>query len=408
MATIITSLDIGSSQVKGVVATPKKDGTLSVVTAFKQPSQGFKRGVLTDVEDASQCLRSITQDLERISKSATKNVFLNFSSEQVWSRMSRGIVAVARADQEIQQDDIDRVVQASRAVKLANNKLVLHNVVREFFVDDVGDIADPLGMTGNRLEVSTLIVEAFAPHVNALLKNAERAGLTVGGVIFNPLASARASLSKRQKDLGVLLVDFGFGTTTIAVYEEGKVLHTRCIPIGMGYVTNDIAIGFTTSIAIAEKLKTGYGYAIARTIPKKETINLSDLDPSAHGDISKRFLCEIIEARLEQIIDVISKDLVTLGRTVQLPGGVVLTGGGVKLPGITEYMREKLHLPIQVGFPDLTPFEITTPTYHDLLDDPEFSSALGLLLWGMSEEKKEVWGSKFSDRAMSFMKNLIP
>ena len=408
MATTITSLDIGSAQIKGVVATPKKDGTLSVITAFKQPSQGFKRGVLVDIEDAGQSLRSIAQDLERISKSATKNVFLNFSSEQVVSRMSRGIVAVARADQEIQQDDVDRVVQAARAVKLANNKLVLHNVVREFFVDDVGDIADPLGMTGNRLEVSTLIVEAFAPHVNILLKNAERAGLNVGGVIFNPLASARSILSKRQKDLGVLLVDFGFGTTTIAVYEEGRVLHTRCIPIGMGYMTNDIAIGFTTSIAIAEKLKTGYGYAIAHTIPKKEMINLSDIDASAHGEISKRFLCEIIEARLEQIVEVIQKDLAALGRAVQLPGGVVITGGGVKLPGLTEYVREKLKLPTQVGFPDLTPFEITAPTYHDLLDDPEFSTALGLLLWGVQEEKKETWNSGFFDTVKSFMKNLTP
>ena len=408
MATIITSLDIGSAQIKGVVATPKKDGTLSVITAFKQPSQGFKRGVLVDVEDASQSLKNVAQDLERISKSATKNVFLNFSSEQVLSRMSRGIVAVARADQEIQQDDVDRVVQASRAVKLANNKLVLHNIVREFFVDDVGDIADPLGMTGNRLEVSTLIIEAFAPHVNILLKNAERAGLTVGGVIFNPLASARAILSKRQKDLGVLLVDFGFGTTTIAIYEEGKTLHTRCIPIGMGYMTNDIAIGFTTSIAIAEKLKTGYGYAMSHTIPKKEVINLADIDASAHGEISKRFLCEIIEARLEQIIEVIQKDLITLGRTVQLPGGVVITGGGVKLPGLTEYVREKLKLPTQVGFPDLTPFEITAPTYHDLLDDPEFSTALGLLLWGIQEEKKETWNSGFLDTVKSFMKNLTP
>jgi len=408
MATIITALDIGSSQIKGVVAAPKKDGALSVITAFKQPSQGFKRGVLVDVEDASQSLKNVAQDLERISKSATKNVFLNFSSEQVWSRMSRGIVAVARADQEIQQDDVDRVVQASRAVKLANNKLVLHNIVREFFVDDVGDIADPLGMTGNRLEVSTLIVEAFAPHVNILLKNAERAGLTVGGVIFNPLAAARSTLSKRQKDLGVLLIDFGFGTTTVAVYEEGKTLYTKCIPIGMGYVTNDIAIGFTTSIPIAEKLKVGYGYAISRTIAKKETINLADIDSSAHGEISKKFLCEIIEARLEQIMDIISKDLTTLGRALQLPGGVVITGGGVKLPGLTEYVREKLKLPTQVGFPDLTPFEITTPTYHDLLDDPEFAPALGLLLWGMHEDKKEAWDSGFFDKFKSFMKNLTP
>lgn len=406
MASIITSLDIGSSQIKGIVATPKKDGTLSVITAFKQPSQGFKRGVLVDVEDASASFAALAADLERISKSATNNVFVNVNSEHIWSRMSRGIVAVARADQEIQQDDVDRVVQASRAVKLLQNRLVLHNIVREYFVDDVGDVADPLGMTGNRLEVSTLIVEAFAPHVNILLKNLERANLNVGGVIFNPLASARTVLSKRQKDLGSLLIDFGFGTTTIAIYEEGKALHVKCLPVGMGYVTNDIAIGLTTSISIAEKLKTAYGFAVAKEIPRKEMINLQDVDSSAHGEISKKFLCEIIETRLAEIIELVNNELKALGRTLQLPGGVVITGGGVKLPGLTEFVRAELRLPTQIGFPDLAEFEIANPTYHDLLDDPEFSTAIGLLVWGKNEEKKPA--SNLLDVAKQFFKNLTP
>lgn len=258
MSTVITGLEVGSSYIRGIVVEERKDKTLSLLTAFKHPSAGIRKGVIVDAEEATSVLRDIAIDLQKISKRAIHNTFVNVNSEHIKARPSRGIVAVARADQEIHQDDIDRVIQASRAVKLTPNYLVLHNIVREYFVDDVGDIGDPNGMTGNRLEVSTLIIEAFAPHVNMLVKNLERVGFRIGGLIFNPLAAARAVLSKRQKDLGVLLVDFGFGTTSLAAYEEGKAVHAKSIPLGAGFVTNDIAIGLKTSIDVAEKLKTVY------------------------------------------------------------------------------------------------------------------------------------------------------
>ena len=404
MSNIITGLDIGSSQIKGIVATQKKDGTLSVVTAFKQPSAGFRKGVLVDVEEATCVLRDLVLDLEKVSKKAMSNVFVNVNTEHSKARLSRGIAAVARADQVIQQDDIERVTQASRAVKLPPNYMVLHNIVREYFVDDVGDITDPSGMIGNRLEVSTLIVEAFSPQINLLLKSLERVGIRVGGIIFNPLAAARSVLSKRQRDLGVLMIDFGFGTTSMVAYEENKVLHTKSIPIGAGYVTNDIAIGLKTSIDAAEKLKIMYGCALAREISRKEAVRLSEVEPSNTHEVPRRFIAEIIEVRLAEIVELLNNELKAIGRSVQLPGGVVISGGGVKLAGMTDLIKQELKLPVHIGFPNLDRFEITNPEHRTLVDDPEFATAVGLTLWGASTEGHPS-GTGF---LKNFLKNLIP
>jgi cell division protein FtsA len=405
MANLITGLDIGSSEIKCVVAEPKKSGTLSVITAFKQPSVGIRHGVLVDAEDGLGALDAVVSDLQKISKSATRNVIVSFQSPEVKARTSRGVAAVARPDKEIQPDDIERVTQASRAVKMMPNSFVLHNVIKEYFVDEIGDIIDPLGMTGSRLEVVTLIVESFAPQVNSLLKVLEKLRVGVSGVIFNPLASANAVLSKKQKELGVLLVDFGAGTTSLAVFEEGKALHVKSLPVGSAYVTNDVAIGLKTPIDLAEKLKTTYGSAVAKDVNRRETVKLSDVDGETPGEISRHFLAEIIEVRLAEILGLVNNELKVLDREVQLPAGAVLTGGGVKLPGLLDLVKSELKLPVQMGFPNLGQFDIVNPTHKELLDDPEFSCAVGLTLWGLTEDKRpQITASGLR----SFIRNLMP
>lgn len=407
MAKIITGLDIGSSQIKGLVVEKKKNDALAVLTAFKHPSAGFRKGVLVDAEEALKVFRDIIVDLEKFSKRAVKNIFVNINGEHIKPRFSRGIVAVSRADQEIQEDDVDRVTQASQAIKLMPNYTILHNIVSEYFVDDIGEIKNPVGMTGNRLEVAALVVEAFAPHIDNLARTLEKAGATIGGVIFNPLAASRAVLTKRQKELGVLFLDLGFSTTSLTVYEEGKVIHAKSIPVGSGYVTNDIAIGLKTSIDIAEKLKSSYGYALSKEVSRRDKIKLAEIDPSVKNDleISRRFLSEIIEIRLEEIFDLINNELKNIGRPVQLPAGVVMAGGGVKLPGVDELAKKELKLPVQVGYPDVDMFEVLNPAHRDLLDDPEFAGAAGLVLWGNEEIEKPI--SVF-EAVKNFLKNLIP
>jgi cell division protein FtsA len=404
MSQIITGLDIGTSQVKGVVAEVRKDGKISVLSVFKQPMQGFRKGVLVDVEDATQVLHGLFADLKKISKKAVQNVFVNVNSEQVKARTSRGVAAVARGDREIQSEDIDRVTQASRAVKLMPNSLVLHNIIKEYLVDDVGDISDPLGMNGSRLEVVTLIVEGFVPQVNILLKTLERLNVGVGGIIFNPLAAARSVLSKKQRELGVLMLDFGSGTTSMSVYEESKVLHVRSLPVGSGYVTNDIAIGLKTSIEMAEKLKTAFGCALAKNINRREMIDLSEVDGKSEGQISRHFLAEIIEIRLVEVLDMVRGELKTLG-DIQLPAGAIITGGGVKLAGMTDLVKQELKLPVQIGFPNLNDFDILNPAHREMLDDPEFSAAAGLILWGRTEGEEPVSSAQ---AVTNFFKNLLP
>lgn len=404
MSHFITSLDIGSAQIKCIVAAQKKDGTFSIITAFKQPSVGIRKGVIVDAGDATEVLRNVATDLERLSKRAAQNVFVNMQSEYVRARPSRGIVAVTRVDQKILQDDIERVTQASRAIKLLPNYLVLHNIIREYLVDEVGNIEEPVGMTGNRLEVNTLIIDAFAPHVNLLARTLERAGMGVGGIIFNPLAASRAVLSKRARELGVVLVDIGGGTTSLVVYEENKVVHAKSFPIGSGYVTNDIAIGLKVSIDTAEQLKIAHGSAIAKDISRRDAIRLSELEGTLTGDVSKRFLAEIIEVRLAEIFELIHNELKYLGK-LQLPAGVVITGGGIKLHHMPEFVKQQLKLPVQVGYPLLTAFEVPNPAHEELLSDPEFATALGLVLWGTDEVVKSA---PISETIKHFFRNLMP
>ncbi|HXF44460.1 MAG TPA: cell division protein FtsA [Candidatus Paceibacterota bacterium] len=406
MANFVTGLDIGSSQMKCVVAEEGRDA-IEIVAALRHPSAGLRKGIIVDVEDATNMLRELVLDLQKISKRAVHDVYVNVSGEHIKSRVSRGTTVVSRPDQEIQQDDVERVLHSAKAVKLTQNHTVLHNIPREFFIDDVGDIENPLGMTGNRLEVSTVIVEVFAPQLNLLIKTLERVGLRIGGLIFNPLASGKAVLTQKQKELGVVLIDLGFGTTSLAVFEENKLVHAKTIPLGVGHVTNDIAIGFKMSVEGAEKMKLTYGFASAREVSRKDVINLSDFDPSLQGEGSKRFLAEVIEVRLAEILDLVNNELKSLGPTLQLPSGAVVTGGGVKMKGLTELVRKELRLPVHIGYPSLAGFEILNPTHQELLDDPEFATAVGLMLWAKSESRGA--GLRLSPKIVKeFLKRLMP
>lgn len=405
MGRVITGLDIGSSHIRGIIASESKEGRLSVISAFKQASRGLRRGVVSDPEDFTNSMRELIVDLQKVSRGAAQNIFINFQSEHIRARVSRGIAAVARADREIQEEDVDRVNQASQAVKLQSNFVILHNIVREYIVDDVGDIKNPVGMTGSRLEASSLLIEVFGPKIDMLVRAVEKAGGSVGGIIYNPFAASNAVLTKRQKDLGVLLIDFGFSTTSFVVYEEGKIMYAKTIPIGAGSVTNDIAICLKTSIDIAEKLKLTYGSAFSRDISRRDMIKLSEFDPKNSSEIAKRYLSEIVEVRLAELLELVNNELKSLGRAAQLPGGVVMVGGGVKIAGLEELVRHELKLATQTGFPSLEEFEIINPTHRDMIDDPEFATALGLVLWGKEEHFSPVKRGGFFK---NFLKNLIP
>ena len=398
----ITGLDIGTASVKVVVAE-ERNGKPVVRAAFKEQSFGLRKGAIVDLAEASQAVNRALTEVKKISKAAAKNVYVNIGTPQVKVQASRGIVAVSRADTEIYQDDVERAVRASQAVNLSPNRTIIHTVTKEFIVDGVGDIAEPLGLSGSRLEVQSLIIDAFSPHVKTVMRVVELAGGEVAGLVFSPLVASRAALSKNQKDLGVLLIDIGFGTTGISVYEENKLVGVAKFPVGAGNISNDLAIGLKIPVAAAENLKLHYGYAIARDVGQKDVVDLKKFFPEAKGFVQRHFIAEIIESRLAEIFDFVDNELRIIGRHGKLPGGVVLVGGGSKMPGITELAKSELKLSSQIGVALDHEWELEGTNNSEFLEDPEFVSALGLVLWGMDGEG---WKTKSPFRKFS-IKNAI-
>ncbi len=403
----ILGLDVGSGSIKAVVAELGADNKISLLYAKERPSFGLRKGVVVDMEDAARAINGVLQEVKSFSKGAISNIYLNVGGPDVHSQISRGIIAVSRASSEIHQDDVLRAIQASEAVHLPSNRMILHTLTREFIVDGVSDIRDPLGMVGARLEVVSMIIDAFEPAVKNLMKCVELAGGSISGLIFSPLASSMSVLTKKQKELGAILIDIGYGTTGIAVYEENKLLHTTVFPFGAGHITNDLAVALKIDAEVAEKLKISYGFALAKEVSSKESIELKKININLKGAPSRKYVAEIIEARLGEICELINNELRLISKSGRLPGGVVLAGGGSKLPGIAELFRNELKLATQIGLPNPEYFEMNAGGMTEILESPEYVSVLGLLLWGRElRPNRNVITS--GNLLIRFLKNLLP
>ncbi len=381
----ITGLDIGTHTLKAAVAE-NINGKPVVRLVLKEPAQGVRRGVIVDLAEASHPINKIIGEIKKFSRAAAKNIYVNIGTQQIRSQASKGIVAVSRADTEIYPDDVERAVKASQAVNLGPNRTIIHTVTREFIVDGVGDIMEPLGLSGSRLEVNSLIIDAFAPHVKNIVRAVELAGGEVGGLVLTPLVAVRSALSKRQKDLGVVVLDIGAGTTGMSVYEENKLIGVAKFPVGGASVSNDLALGLKIPVPAAENLKLNYGYALSREVGNKESADLHKFLPEADHPISRKFIAEIIQARLEEIFDFVNAELRLIGKQGKLPGGVVLVGGGSKMPGLTELAKQELKLTSQIGVALEDEWKVEHEGFSEYLEDPEFVNALGLALWGVDGE----------------------
>ncbi|MEK9186579.1 MAG: cell division protein FtsA [Patescibacteria group bacterium] len=402
----IVGLDIGSQNIKTAVAEVKRDNKLNLIRVFRTPCQGIRKGVVDDIAEVTRSLNLALNEVKKISNQGAKNIFVSVGSHDVRTQSSRGIVAVSRANYEIYQDDIDRAVEASRAVNLPPNRLVLHALTQEYIVDGVGQLSNPLGMVGNKLEVNSLIVDAFSPNVKNITKCVEIAGGVISGAVFSPLACSRSVLSKNQKELGVVAIDIGFSKTGLAVFEENKLLHAAVFPIGAGNVTNDLAIGMKSSIAIAEMVKLSFGSALAREVPSRETIDLRKIDPAARGAVSRRYISEIIEVRLAEVFEFVDNELKKIGRSHKLPAGSVIVGGGSKIPGLVDLAKQELKLSAQIGVPDASQFDLTgSKELLTQIEDPEYACVLGLLLLGNDQaepERRSSSGGNIFKRALGY------
>ncbi|MDR3642033.1 MAG: cell division protein FtsA [Candidatus Doudnabacteria bacterium] len=375
--TYIVGVDIGTSSIRVVQAKlDQQSGKLSVIGASEVASSGMRRGVITDIEEAVSGISSALEKAERMTGVPVTMANISVGGNHISSQQSHGVIAVSRADGEITESDIVRCVDASQAISIPQNKEVLHVFPKTFTLDGQAGIRDPLGMSGIRLEVDTIIVQAGLPFVRNLTRSALQAGLEVGDLVLAPCAAAEAVLTKRQKDLGVCLVDLGAGTTSIAVYEEGDLLHTSVLPVGSMHITNDIAIGLRCSIETAEKVKLQYGHCDPKAVDKDEEIDLSQIDKTEEQSTLRSYVVEIIEARQEEIFRMVNNELKKISRDGKLPAGIVLTGGGAKLPGVVEFSKKHLRLPSLLGWPQ------NIVTIIDRVNDPSFATAAGLVLWG--------------------------
>jgi cell division protein FtsA len=377
---IIVGIDVGSFKVRTVIVQIFPNEELPrVIGVGVSLATGIRRGMITDLEEAMRSISDSVDQAERSSGVTVDKAIVSIGGNHISSQNSKGVIAVGRADGEVEDGDIERVIDAAQAISVPPNKEIIHIIPKNYSLDDQKNIKDPLGMNGVRLEVDATIIEGSTPFIKNLSKCFEQLKIEVEDFILAPLAAAKATLTKRQKELGVVLVDIGGGTTSLAVYEENELLHTVIMPIGGNHITNDIAIGLRTSIDIAEKVKVEYGCALTREINKKEDLNLAEIDKNEEGIVSRHHVAEIIEARLEEILNIVNKELKNIGKEKLLPAGAVLTGGTAKLSGTVDLAKNVLGLPAQTGFP------ITLGGLVDKVDDPSFVTVIGLIIWGYED-----------------------
>ncbi len=374
---IVVGIDVGSTKVATVIGQLQPT-SIDIIGVGFAPSNGLRKGMVVDIEETVSSISASLEEAERMSGLPVTEAVISVGGVHIQATSSRGIVAVSNQNGEIHDNDLIRVLDAAKSVSVPPNREILHAIPRKYSVDGQNDIKDPVGMTGIRLEVDTQVISGATATVKNLAKCLTQAGVSVTDMVFTPLASARALLTKRQMEIGVALVDIGGGTTSFAIYEEGDILHAGVLPVGATHITNDIAIGLRTSIDTAEVVKVKHGNAMPDRVDPDAEIDLSKINKHDEGTANLKYVSEIIEARLNEILVMIRDEIRTVGRDGMLPAGIVLTGGGAKQEGIVDLAKHTLRLPAQVG-------QLT----HDVsgmvdnISDPMYSASVGLMLWGL-------------------------
>jgi cell division protein FtsA len=394
---VIVGLDIGSRAVRVAVgqrqasATPGAD--LHIIAAVEVLSEGVNKGAITSLEDAVSSVSKALEKAERMAGMPLVSAWVGIGGPHIIAQESKGVVGVARADGEIREEDVNRAIDAARAVATPANYEIIHVIPKSFTVDGQRGVKDPVGMNGIRLEVDAVIIQGLTSQMKNLTKTVYRTGIDIDDLVFHGLATAEALLTSRQKDLGVCVMNIGASTTSLVVFEEGDVLHTAVLPLGSDHITSDIAIGLRTSLEVAEAIKLAAGHAVSEGIGKKDEIHLSEYGAGEDETVSRKYVVEIIEARVEEIFKKADQELSRVGRSGMLPSGVILAGGGAKLPGILELAKQELRLPATIGS------AIGVNTVIDRVRDPGFAAAAGLVKWGdqiMATSTGNAFGSFFT------------
>ena len=377
---IIVGLDIGTTKICAVVGEVRPEG-VEIIGMGSHPSDGLRKGVVINIENTVNSIKAAIEEAETMAGCEIGSVYAGIAGGHIKGFNTPGVIALK--EKEVTKKDIDRVIEAASAVAIPMDREVIHTLVQEFIVDDQDGIVDPLGMSGVRLEAKVHIVTGAVTSAQNIIKCANRAGLDVYDIVLESLASSEAVLSKEERNLGAALIDFGGGTTDLALFSRGAIKHTSVLALGGDNLTYDIAVGLRTPKLEAEKIKIKYGSALSSLIGKDETIEVPGVGGRKPRTLSRQILGEILEPRVEEIFTLIYQELVRSGYEELASSGVVVTGGSAELPGMSEMAEQIFSAPSRVGYPQ----EISGLV--DLINKPMYATAVGLVLYGAKTNKQK-------------------
>lgn len=365
---IIAGMDIGTSNVRVIVGEVINDGSLNIIGVGTSPSEGIKKGVIVDLERTVDSITRAASEAERMVGANIDAVNIGIVGSHVGLVNNRGVVAVARDDKEITEDDVDRVLQAAKVIALPQEREIIDVIPREFIIDGYDGIRDPVGMLGVRLEVEAMVITGTMTSLRNLLRCVNMSDYEVNALVLNSLANGEICLSPDEKELGVFLIDIGGGTTEIALFQHGGVKDIAVLPIGGDHITNDLAVGLRATFQLAEKLKLDHGVALESMTSDEEEIEVESISGKEKRNISSRELFTYIEPRLHEIMQLCSQEMARMGFTKIPPGGIVLTGGVSLMKGVTELAEKAFEAPARTAQPEYLGVK-----------SPIFSTAVGLI-----------------------------
>jgi cell division protein FtsA len=407
---IVVGIDIGTTKVCTLVARVESERNLRILGVGIEPSQGIRKGTIVDLQAASQSIARSIEKAERSSGLEITAALVSLAGSHVSSVNSRGVVGIS--GRVIDQDDVARALDAAQAVAIPHNREIIHVIQRGFTVDGQDGIRMPVGMHGYRLEVEAHIITAAAATVENLRQSVQASGVEVTQFVLNPLASAEVVLSETERTMGCVVCDIGGGTTDMAIYLDGDVWHTMVLGVGGNHVTSDIAHGLRLSMAQAEEIKKQYGHAVQSEIAENDVFTARIFGEERAAEISRRELAMIIEARMEEIFDLVLQEIKRSGYDGLLPAGMVLTGGCSQIPGVRSLGNRVLGLPVRVARPE------NMVGLTDQLHSPAYSTSVGLLYWAlmMSEaapstsrgSRRKGGGTNIGEFLRTWIKRLLP
>jgi len=373
---IVVGLDLGTTKIATVIAEVMPGGSVNVIGVGIKPSKGLRKGVVVNIENTIESVKASVADAERMAGVQVGSVFAGIAGGHIKGLNSHGVIAISHKDKEIAREDVERVIEAAKAIALPMDREIIHVLPQEYIIDNQDGIKEPIGMSGVRLEAEVHIVTGAVTSVQNIIKSVERGGYAVEDIILQPLASAEAVLTPDERELGVVLVDIGGGTTDIAIFVDGALWHSGVIAIGGNQLTADIAIGLRTPNQDAEDIKRKYGCAAISLVQEGEEILVPGVGGRAPRKLPRRALAEIIQPRMEEIFELIDLEIKKNGFEEKAAAGVVLTGGSSLLVGTAQLGEDILQVPIRIGAPR------NVTGMMDVVASPEYATAVGLVCFG--------------------------